>query len=133
MPDGVGGARYDPGMSSTSPEALAYEEGIRAVASQEATLDELRSRAALLFTAMALAISFLGQAAIADGWGFWEVTAVIDLGVVSFLIGVIVRPRAWRFSIDVKMLVTEFVDEPNRVCLTVSRLLLYRQLMRFGE
>ncbi len=102
------------GVSGTSPESIAYQEGLRAVTSQEASLDELRSRSALLFTGMALATSFLGQNAISDGWGFWEVTAVIDLGVISLLITVILRPRDWRFRLDAERLVVDFVDQPNR-------------------
>ena len=106
------------GVSGTSPESIAYQEGLRAVTSQEASLDELRSRSALLFTGMALATSFLGQNAISDGWGFWEVTAVIDLGVISLLITVILRPRDWRFRLDAERLVVDFVVNPTEPRLT---------------
>ena len=41
-------------------------------------------------------------------------TAVIDLGVVSLLITVILRPRDWRFRLDAERLVVDFVDQPNR-------------------
>jgi hypothetical protein len=47
-------------------EKLAFEAALRALDKQEAVLDELRARCAILVAASALAASFLGREAFAD-------------------------------------------------------------------
>jgi len=49
------------------PYQIAYEEAVRALSQQQGTIESLRTRAGLLFSAAAITTSFLGAQALNDG------------------------------------------------------------------
>ncbi len=73
---------------------LAYEEALRSIDHQEATLDELRSRAGLLLAALSVVTSFLGGYAFASG-GFRPaaVVATLAFGLAGLTLVGLLWPR----------------------------------------
>ncbi len=90
---------------------LVYGEALRALAFQQGSLDNLRSRATVLTAGAALVGSALGTPALADNrWGPAAVVAVVALGLVLAAAGVICAPWwRWRFVTSATRL-SEAVD-----------------------
>lgn len=78
---------------------LVYDEALRALAFQQSTLDNLRSRATLLTAGAALVGSALGAPVLKQGsLGVASVLAIVALGLVLAAAGVICAPWwRWRF------------------------------------
>lgn len=96
---------------------VAYQESVRAIESQEASLAELRSRTGVVFAAAALSVSVLGTPAFVDGWRLAEWVGVVSLGAMAAALGLIVWPREWRFRADGSFLVREWVDPTDAATL----------------
>jgi hypothetical protein len=98
--------------------ALIFEESRRALDQQEKVLDNLRARAGLLLTAAAIASSFLGATALADGkfcvWSWLAIGSLLALG--WFAIKGVLWPRqdAWTFTHSVADLLKHYVDAAER-------------------
>ncbi len=117
-----------------SQEALALEFAVRRIVDQRARLDNLRTRAATLLSAAALATSFLGAEALKDtrmgsagepiedhGLEFWELVGVgafVGLGVACLVV-LWPRRKRWKFGVDVSKMIGEYVDGDKRVPLPV--------------
>lgn len=93
----------------TEPDArweLVYDEALRALAFQQGTLDNLRSRATLLTAGAGLVGSALGAPALADNrWGAAAVLAIVALGLVLASAAIICAPWwRWRFVASARQL-----------------------------
>ncbi len=91
---------------------LAFEEGVRGLARQEAQLDGTRSRAGILLSAAAIATSFLGGRALTDhdprAWT-WRAIGAFAAFAASAL--VILWPRRdWAFSASPGLIVSLYVE-----------------------
>jgi hypothetical protein len=100
-----------------SPEAVAYEQAMRSVADQEATLDGLRSRAGTLLSAASLSTSFLAALGIKDqpltGLAWLAIGLFLAMGVCA---GLVLWPwDGWKFGMDTYKVVEEYVDGNNRL------------------
>lgn len=102
-----------PVSTSTSVE-LAYAEGVRALEGQERQVQELRQRTGLLLTGASITTSLLGSPLARD-----DAPEVLAGLAIVFFVGVvgcclwIIRPRkkVWKFSMDPRMLVEDWVDQ----------------------
>jgi hypothetical protein len=72
---------------------LAYREGLRVLAEQQADLDSLRIRAGILMSAAAIATSFLGQAAVREGLSVWGLLGILGFTGVGFACLSMLWPR----------------------------------------
>jgi hypothetical protein len=90
----------------TTPAFLGYESAKGCLARQEATLDNLRSRAATIFTANALVASFLGTRALGTDGALHRVDTWLGIGGflgASVLIGIVLLPLFdWDFGMEAK-------------------------------
>jgi hypothetical protein len=79
---------------------LAFSEGVRGLARQEAQLDGIRSRAGILLSAAAIATSFLGERALADdGPLVWTWIAIACFaGLAGGALIILWPSREWAFS-----------------------------------
>lgn len=92
----------------TGAYELAYKAGLDAVAQQERSLDSLRARAGTLISAIAIATSFLGGAALdKGGMSGRAITATVLflLSIVSCLVVLWPQKDAWAFRLDPQRLV----------------------------
>jgi hypothetical protein len=106
-----------PGEGSGQPPEdprylLVYEEAVRAIEQQEATLDNLRARAGYLLTATAIATSFFGTTAFKAhhvhfaGW----VAVGCFVGAMAFLLVALMPLGDWRFRFGAKALIRDYVE-----------------------
>jgi hypothetical protein len=86
---------------ASSVEELAYEQSLRAMDHQEATLDGLRSRAGTLLAVASLATSFFGVQALDEASDTWAtaIAIVLFLGVLTSVL-YILWPRKWTFTLS---------------------------------
>jgi hypothetical protein len=94
--------------------ALVFAEAQRAIAQQQASLDNLRSRAGNLISATAIATSFLGGFALSvDAPGFWGWLAVTFFAAIIIGALVIFLPFfRWRFENSAEVLIEE-IERPD--------------------
>lgn len=102
-------------LLSSTPEELAYAEGVRAIEQQARMVDELRSRTGVLLTGASIVASFLGAKAL-NGSG---INLVIALALAAFALGLaaavaILWPREWRWAMQPRILLEDWADEPSR-------------------
>ena len=95
--------------------AIVYEQAERAIDRQASRLDEVRSRAATLFSAASIAASFLAGQALDNHGKFRGGTWV---GVVSFVIVglaasyvLVPRTRHWKFTLGAPTLLDQWIGE----------------------
>lgn len=97
---------------------LAFELSKRAVDSQQSVLAETRARAGTLLTATSVVVSFLGAQALGR-LGFNTLAALALISFLASVVGslVVLWPQrdAWKFRLDSRVLLADFVDrsEPN--------------------
>ena len=95
-----------------STQALAYNEALRGVTQQQAVLDGIRARASALLGIAAVSASFLGGVAFKDagprGLSWIPIVAFVAVGVLA--IWILLPVRGWKFSFDVNILVTDYVE-----------------------
>ena len=73
---------------------LAYETSLRTLATQEASLNELRARTGTLVAAASLVTSFLGGAAFTrSGFDVWSVVALVAFGLTIGAATWVLLPR----------------------------------------
>jgi hypothetical protein len=79
---------------------LAYEESIRSLEQQSASLDDLRSRTGILLAALALSASFLGARALdISGFSAWSWVAIgCFAGAGFFSLAVLWPSGDWHFT-----------------------------------
>jgi hypothetical protein len=113
--------------------ALLYDEAVRSLAAQEASVDELRSRSGVMLSAGGVVAAFLASAALTavPNTGansgttaatptdprvlYFAIMVAVALTIVSSAIFVaILRTTAWKFHPDTKSLLTNYIeaDEP---------------------
>lgn len=94
---------------------LAYQEGVRATAQQEAALNGLRTRAGALLGAANIATAFLAgvalkdQKLVAESW----VATLCFVTVAILTVSVLLPRKEWVFELDSRMLVDEWIDQQN--------------------
>jgi hypothetical protein len=69
--------------------AFVYQEALRGLLQQQASLESLHNRAATLVFAASFASSLLGSRALADGLGVWDWAAVgllLGIGVLTVVL-----------------------------------------------
>lgn len=84
----------------TELSELARLEGVRALQGQEASLDNLRTRATALVGLGSVAASLFGLAVGRNHLNGWVVAAVVLYGLMALLMVEILRPADWCFRID---------------------------------
>ncbi len=103
-------------MAATNIE-LAYDQAMRSVDMQARALDEIRSRTGVLLAGASLVTSFLGAHVLKqDGVGGFGVLALVAFVFVALLTLRIlsVRRRSWKFTLGARVLLEDWVDEPER-------------------
>lgn len=91
---------------------LAYEEAVRALSEQQSALQGFRTNAGILLSAAAIATSFLGGAALADGrFSGWSWAAVLLFAGVAAVVFAILWPlRSWEFVASPHDLIATYVE-----------------------
>ncbi len=94
---------------------LAYDEALRSIAHQEATLDEMRSRAGLLLAALSVVTSFLGGSTIAaHGLGPMALLAsVLFAGAGGILVSLLWPRKGWMFRFTPEEIIGVYVEADN--------------------
>jgi hypothetical protein len=91
---------------------IAYREAVRAIEHQDASLDELRSRAGVLIAATAIVTSFLGGQALDDADATclsWIAMAFFAGAVIAT--GVVLLPvKGWRFVMEADRIVGDYIE-----------------------
>ncbi|MER9331730.1 hypothetical protein NKJ26_31930 [Mesorhizobium sp. M0152] len=91
--------------------AFIYQEAVRGLTHQQTVVENMNTRAGSLIFATAFANSLLGGAALADGLGLWEWTAVALLFGIGGLIVFMLWPyHQYTFRFDPEELLHRYVD-----------------------
>jgi hypothetical protein len=91
--------------------ALAFDQALRSLARQEASLDELRSRTGTLVAAAAIAASFLGASAASNGFGLAGTLGIFAFIASGTLSLVILLPfRGWVFDDNIDTLFAGYIE-----------------------
>jgi hypothetical protein len=91
---------------------LAYEEAGRALDAQQRTVNELRSRGGVLIAAAAIATSFFGSRAFADGHSdAWTWVAVCAFALVGVCVLAVLWPRSdWSFNASASDVIAVYIE-----------------------
>jgi hypothetical protein len=102
------------GVSKSTTE-IVYEQAVRAVDQQVRQLDELRTRAAVVFAASGVVTGFLGRTAVSRGLGGFGFCALVAFVASALACIWVLLPRweSWEFSINAKALGPFFLDEAD--------------------
>jgi hypothetical protein len=95
---------------------LAYEEAKRALDAQEAVVNELRSRAAILIASAAVTTSFFGSRALIDSsrLDVWAWVATISFALLGVTVLAILWPRHdWVFTVNASSFIQNYVEHPD--------------------
>jgi hypothetical protein len=93
-------------------EALAYSESLRPITQQQAVLDDLRSRAGLLFSATSIATAFLAGVALRtqgmkpESW----IATICFVGVGLLVLRVLWPQAGWIFQLSARVLIESYVE-----------------------
>lgn len=100
------------GLADDDPRlAFIYQEAVRGLTHQQTVVENMNTRAGSLIFATAFANSLLGGAALADGLGPWEWTAVALLFGIGGLIVFMLWPyHQYTFRFDPEELLRRYVD-----------------------
>ena len=101
-----------PDDDASAVYALAYEEAVRALSEQQATLQSLRTNAGILLSAAAIATSFLGGTALRAGdFTGLSWTAVVLFASLAAAIFAILWPRTdWEFVAGPRRLISTYAE-----------------------
>jgi nucleotide-binding universal stress UspA family protein len=89
-------------------------EVTRAADGQRSSVDELRTRAGLVLTAVTLVAAFLGPDELLQGSrNLWGLGAIVMAVIGILLLGWILWPTEWRFDTDWEKAISEHVEGPN--------------------
>lgn len=84
---------------------VTLSESVRALTSQETTLESLRNRASALLAVAAVIASFLSAAALEDGWTTAATVAVASFVVMAVAVTWVLVPRSgWFFVVSARTL-----------------------------
>lgn len=91
---------------------FVYDEAVRTLDHQEATLDNLRARAGVLLTATSVATSFLGAAALreTENTAPWSGMAIVLFALVGILCIGLLWPSDWKWRLGTSKLLTDYVE-----------------------
>lgn len=96
------------------PEAyrILYSEAVRAIEGQRAAVDELRSRAGLYLSALAIATAFIGPDKLLDASRTPYGLVAASLAALSalLLLWVMQPVRGWRFDVDFQRALLDYVE-----------------------
>lgn len=99
-----------PSQPAADPrKQLAYEESVRSLQLQSASLDDIRARTGILVSALALSASFLGARSL-DLYGFiaWNWAAIVAFAVAGGACLAILWPRGrWKFTSNAKTIIED--------------------------
>src|SRR6266545_612246 len=99
-------------VMADSTQTLAYEEALRGVTQQQQVLDGIRARASTLLGIAAISASFLGGVALnkdsPKGLTWIPIGAFVAVGLLTTWI--LLPIRGWKFSLDVKILIQDYVE-----------------------
>ncbi|MDX8494659.1 hypothetical protein RFN29_24105 [Mesorhizobium sp. VK22B] len=91
--------------------AFIYQEAVRGLTHQQTVVENMNTRAGSLIFATAFANSLLGGAALSNGLGLWDWTAVALLFGIGGLIVFMLWPyHQYAFRFDPEELLNQYVD-----------------------
>jgi hypothetical protein len=95
---------------------VAYDEAVRALSEQQATIESVRSRAGLLLSAAAVTTSFLGAQALQDGSsGFCSWLALLSFVAVAATSLAILWPRSWESTANSRKVLESCIESVEEV------------------
>lgn len=98
-------------MSEHALYRVAYEEAVRSLSEQQATIESFRNRTGLLLSAAAVATSFLGGQAIRGrSASLFSWLALLSFVAVAATSLAILWPRGWEFTADPRAVVEGHVE-----------------------
>lgn len=97
-------------------EEIVYQESVRAVEQQSSTLDELRTRAAVLLAANGVTSGFFASSRLPGGVGTFGGFAIFGAAVSAALAVYVLLPgwEAWRGPVSARILLEDHVDVEER-------------------
>lgn len=96
-------------------EKLAYDEAVRGLESQRASLDALRTRTGTLMAAAALVTTFIGGRALKGDNSAWTVVAIIAFVAVVVMSFMVLLPWKLHFALPPAQLIVDYVDPDPQV------------------
>ncbi len=104
---------------------LAYQEGVRAIEAQSASLNGLRTRAGIVLSATAIVAGFLGPGLVRlDLLG--QIDAVLFVIAAVGAIGVLLPIKNWRGSTNTQDLISAYIEaDPPAALPEIHRSLAY--------
>ena len=93
-----------------SVEQLAYDEAVRGLESQRASLDALRTRTGTLVAAAALVTTFIGGRALRGQNSAWTTVAIVAFVAVVASSFLVLLPWKLHFALPPAQLVVDYVD-----------------------
>jgi hypothetical protein len=93
-----------------SVERLAYDEAVRGVEAQRASLDALRTRTGTLLAAAALVTTFIGGRALRGDNSAWTTVAIVTFVAVVVSSFVVLLPWKLHFALPPSRLIEDYVD-----------------------
>lgn len=90
---------------------LVYDEALRGLSQQQASLESLRSRVGTLLSGASISTAFLGAQALENGTpGRWAWLAMVAFVAVFGAAIIIMWPYEWIFRRSPKAILTDYVD-----------------------
>ncbi len=90
---------------------LVYDEALRSIAQQQASVEALRSRVGTLLSAASISTAFLGAQALANRTpGQWGLLAMVSFVAVVGVSIAIMWPYEWIFRRSPKAILREYID-----------------------
>ena len=100
-----------PAAGDDARAAFVYQEALRGLLQQQASIQSLQARAATLIFAASFASSLLGARALADGVGVWDWLALGFLVAIGCLVAFLLWPYYnLSFRFDAEELLARYVD-----------------------
>ena len=93
-----------------SVEKLAYDEAVRGLEPQRASLDALRNRTGTLMAAAALVTTFIGGRALQGDNSAWTTVAIIAFVAVMATTFIVLLPWKLHFALPPAQLVVDYVN-----------------------
>lgn len=98
-------------MAKDTLYKVAYDEAVRALAEQRATIDGIRTRAGLLFSAAAITTSFLGAQALRgsnpDLFSWLALAGFVGVAAALFAI---LWPRKWEVAVNPREVIGTYIE-----------------------